>query len=82
MVYLPLYDDKQKKLNSDGRGKALLTPRLSLNAFSEPRPGRWFFLTSTSSNVLPGQGSEKIFNECLGVSIVFPLPPEPNEFVN
>ncbi len=29
-------------------------------------------LASTSSNVLLGRGSEKAFNECLGVSNVFP----------
>ncbi len=34
--------------------------------------GSPFLLDSTSSNVLLGRGSEKAFNECVGVSNVFP----------
>ncbi len=34
--------------------------------------GSQLLLASTSSNVLLGQGSEKAFNECLGVRNVFP----------
>ncbi len=34
--------------------------------------GSQLLLASTSSNVLLGRGSEKAFNECLGVSNVFP----------
>ncbi len=36
------------------------------------KTGSQLLLTSTSSKVLLGRGSEKAFNECLGVSNVFP----------
>ncbi len=36
------------------------------------KTGRELLLASTSSNGLLGQGSEKVFNECPGVSNVFP----------
>ncbi len=34
--------------------------------------GNQLLLASTSSHDLPGRGSEKAFNECLGASNVFP----------
>ncbi len=46
---------------------------LRLECFALPwKVGSQLLLTSTSSNVLLGRGSKKAFNECLGVSNVFP----------
>ncbi len=35
--------------------------------------GSQFLLASTSSKVLPGRGSEKAFDDCVGVSNVFQI---------
>ncbi len=51
---------------------ALLSDKFQFIYATTSQIGSQLLLASTSSNVLLGQGSEKAFNECLGVSNVFP----------
>ncbi len=46
--------------------------RLSISYITLSNIGSQLFLTSPSTNVLPGRGSEKAINECLGVNNAFP----------